>query len=242
MSPKKKLIKELILVSGLNKKTLGDFVLRTFVLTTAATDNPTIAPGLDPTSVIMTGKATSLDNFIKERAILEGAVAAKTVQINELKDVITNDINNSWAPEAQKAVAGDIEKAKKLAWLIKGIYTGTAIAKAIVGNSTDSYPGISTIISNNHLQHKVCTRNNLNGKVARPLGVSRIEIYMQIGGLTPPTDVAKMQDAGTTSRGNLVINFDVADLGKVVYYIAVYIDLKTKKSLIQSPVMSATIS
>jgi hypothetical protein len=235
-----KLIKELILVSGLARKKLGDFILRVFVLTKAATDNPLIAPDLDPTPLIMTGKATSLDTMVKERAVLEEALAAKTVKINELKAEITNDINNSWAPEAQKAVAGDIEKATLLAWHIKGVITGES--KVVVGMAADSHPVINYIDNTNHLEHKVSIVNNITGNVAVPKDASRTEVYMQIGGTTPPDDISKMNHIGPARIGKLINTFDIADLGKIVYYMVVYINRKTQKPMIQSPVFSATIS
>ncbi len=242
MSTAKRLVKELILVSGLKGLSIGNFIARVLGLAKAATDHPLIAPDLDPVPANIKIKANAITVTIGERTALQTEVKAKTASISAAKSELTNLINNSWAPQAQLAIAGDIELAKELAWFIKGVDTGEAPVKAIVGNATNSYPSIQKIESSTHLQHTVFTRNSANGKAGVPKDAKSIEIYMQVGGLTPPVDTKGMTHLGSATRGNLVNNFDAADLGKTVYYIAVYFDKKTKKALTLCPVMSAVIS
>ena len=242
MSTKKKLNKELILVSGLTGLPLPDYVKRVDVLADVAIANPLIAPDLDPTPIAIKAKSAGITKAVGERTLMESAVLSKTVYINKEKSELTNFINNSWAPDAQKACAGDAEKAKLLAWYSKGIDTGEADAKAIVGSVTDSYPSIQKIDSSNHLMHTAHIRNSASGKRGLPLDAKSTELYMQIGGLTPPVDYKTMQHVGAVINGSRIINFDAADIGKPVYYIALYIGKKSKIAMIQSPVMSAVVS
>ena len=208
----------------------------------AATNHPLIAPDLVPLPADIKLKADAITVTIGERAALQAQVKAKTASISAAKSELTNLINNNWAPQAQIAIKGDLELAKELDWFIKGIYTGGAPVKSIVGSIDESYPGITKIITSNHLEHKVFTRNSANGKTGVPKDAKSIEIYMQIGGTTLSTDILKMSHLGSASNGNLKVNFSAEDLGKTVYYIAVYIDMKTKKAKILSPVVSAVVS
>ena len=242
MSTKKKLIKELILVSGLTGLPLPDYVKRVDVLADAAIANSTIVPDLDPTPLEIKTRTAGITKAVGERTLMESAVLAKTAAINKDRSELTNLINNVWAPYSQIACAGDAEKAKLLAWYSKGVDTGEADAKAIVGSVTDSYPSIQKIDSSNHLMHTANIRNSASGKRGVPLDAKSTELYMQIGGLTPPVDYRTMQHVGAVLNGNRVINFDAADIGKPVYYLAVYIGLKSKIAMIQSPVKSAVVS
>ena len=236
----KKLIKELILISGLTGLNIEDYVKRVLALTQAATDNPLIAPDLDPTPLIITGKANAITAMVTNRTALYTAYKAQTVSINLAKTDLTNLMNNSWAPQAQVAIKGDADLAAKLAWLIKGVVTGKA--PVVVGMAADSHPIVNYVDNSNHLEHNISIINNVSGKVAVPKDAARTEVYQQIGGLTPPDDIKNMSHLGTAKTGKYKNTFDIADLNKLVYYIVVYIDKKTQKALIQSPVFSATIS
>ena len=119
----KKLIKELILVSGLTRLHLAAFVKRVLALVKAATDNPLIAPDLNPTPAEVKTKADAITTAEGEKTAMKLALIAKTKFINSLKGDMTNIINNSWAPQAQLAVNGDADKATKLGWHIKGVVT-----------------------------------------------------------------------------------------------------------------------
>jgi len=237
----KKLIKELILISGLKGLTSEDFVKRIIELAQAAKDNPEIAPDLDPETGVIFSKANAITTAIAKRTAELVIVKATTVEINAGKSELVDLMNNSWAPQAQKAVAGNFKDARTLAWYIKGIYTGEAPENAIVGNAANSYPSINKIDSSVHLQHTVFTRNSASGKAGLPKDAKSIEVYMQIGGLTPPVDIKSMSHLGSTTGGNFTNNFEAADIGKTVYYIVVYFDKKTKKALTLSPVMSAVV-
>ncbi len=242
MATPKKLIKELILISGLRGLSILSFIKRILCLSDAATANPTIAPNLDPTPAVIQAKADAVTLMLSERAALLVAYKAKTERINAAISELLKLINNKWAPQAQKAVAGNLKLAKLLAWYIKGIYTGEAPANALVGSALDSYPGITKIDSSDHLQHKVFTRNSANGMQGVPKDAKSIEIYQQIGGDAPPTDIKKMSHMGPAFRGNFKTTSKAADISKTVYYIAVYFGKKSKTALIQSPVRSAAIN
>ena len=236
----KKLIKELILVSGLTRLHLAAFVKRVIGLADAAISHPLIAPDLDPTPLEIKTKANEITKEVGERTEMELALLAKTKGINTKEDDLRNLINNSWAHQAQTACAGDPEKATDLGWFIKGIVTGKA--PVVVGMSADSHPIITGIDNRIHLVQTVKIINSASGLVGVPKDADRLDVYQQIGGLTPPNDIKKMVNVGSASRGKFSCNFDIADLDKPVYYIAVYIDLKTKQPLEMSPMMSALVS
>jgi len=236
----KKLTKELILISGLTGLTLDEFVKRVLELARAAKDNPLIAPDLDPVPADIMTKANVVSTLIGNRTTLAASVKAITVEISAGKSELLNLMNNSWAPQAQLAVNGNVKDAKTLAWLIKGLYTGEA--PVVVGMAADSHPVVNYVNNSNHLEHKVSIVNNITGKFAVPKDASRTEVYQQIGGLTPPDDISKMNHLGPAKSGKYKNTFNIADLNKIVYYMVVYIDKKTQKPLIQSPIFSATIN
>ena len=240
MSPSKKLVREMILVSGLTGLILGDYIKRVLGLADAAIANPSIAPLLDPTPIAIKARADAITAKVEERTAMEDALKAHTISINLEKSELTNLINNSWAPQAQKACDGDAEKAGKLAWYIKGVITGKAAV--VVGMAKASFPIINYVTNKLHLEHEVSIINNLTGKVAVPKDALRTEVYQQIGGIEPPTDIKFMSHLGSAISGKYINNFDIADLNKTVYYIVVYIGRKTNKAMIQSPVFSAVIS
>jgi len=236
----KKLVKDLILVSGLTKLNLAAFVKRVLGLADAAIANPLIAPDLDPTPLEITAKANAITKAEEVKTAMKLAVIAQTKTIDNLKSELKNLINNNWAHQAQTACAGDAEKATDLGWFIKGIVTGKA--PVVVGMAADSHPIITGIDNRVHLVQTVKIINSASGLFGVPKDADRLDVYQQIGGLTPPNDIKKMVNVGSATRGKFSCNFDIADLDAPVYYIAVYIDKKTKQPLEISPVMSAVVS
>ena len=234
--------KKLIITSNLSGKHGARFIEKADTMVKGVVDNSTIVPAIDPATTVVEAKLVAMGALIASRTTHENTAKEITVQILAMEADIDNDITSQWVGQVQKAVKGDLAKVKLLGFGAKGIYTGKTPAKAIVGNAYDSFPAIIEIDFKVHLRHIVLTRNSANGKKATPKDARSLEIYMQIGGLTPPTETSKMSHLGSATRGNIVHTFDEADLGKIVYYIAVYIDRKTKKQLILSPVMSATIN
>ncbi|MEI6822779.1 MAG: hypothetical protein WCL51_12665 [Bacteroidota bacterium] len=236
----KKLVKELILVSGLTRLHLGAFVKRVIGLADAAIAHPLIAPDLDPTPLEIKTKADALTKEVEERTAMELAVLAKTKGVNTKEDDLRNLINNSWAHQAQTACAGDAEKATDLGWFIKGIVTGKA--PVVVGMAADSHPITTGIDNRIHLVQTVNIINSASGLVGVPKDADRLDVYQQVGGLTPPNDIKKMANVGSANRGKFSCSFDISELDTIIYYIVVYIDKKTKLPLVMSPVMSAVVS
>jgi hypothetical protein len=167
-----------------------------------------------------------------------------TAQIHANDVNLTNIFVEQWAPLVKTAIGNDPVKAKLLGWGIKSFDSGhtptsAALAKEIV---IASRPEITRIDINVHLQHSIHIVNNISGKRRLPKGILRIDVYGQTGG-TMPTDFSLMGRAlGQASRGKFVHAFTMADVGKIQYYIAVYIDKKTKQPVAQSPVASAMIN
>jgi len=242
MTYKRVLKKELIVISNLKGLKMGDFTKKVKGYCTAHTDNPTIVTNLSPTTTVVEAKIESIIEIEAERTEIFKSYMQKTNLMNSIKRDVTNDINNGWCNQVQNAVAGDTSKVILLGYGIKGIINGASPANALIGRAMESYPSISKIVSTISCQHKIFTRNSATGKVKLPSDAKSIEIYMQIGGLTPPTEIKNMSHLGSCTRGNLINKFDTADIGKIVYYIAVYMDKKTKKPIGFSHVASAMVN
>jgi hypothetical protein len=89
--------------------------------------------------------------------------------------------------------------------------------------------------------------NNITGKRRVPKGMLRVDVYGYTGaaGLVI-ADLAALIALGggylgEASRGKFVNAF-TANAGKTEYYVAVYVDKKTKKPASQSPVASSIIN
>ena len=235
----KKLNKKLIVTSNLKGKNRLQFVKAVNIKIKAATDNNAIVPDLDPTPVQMQAKSDNLSGLLSLHKSLQAQMKSVIEQISQAKDDITNDINSGWVPYVQKKIAGDESKAKLLGYGVKGIDNGHS--DEVVGKASNSCPFISRIDVNVHLQHTVFILNTESGKKKLPDDARQVDIYVQIGG-EPPIGIKSMTYLGQAYRGKFINNFETADAGKTVYYIAVYISKKTRKPLEESRVVSAMIN
>ncbi len=129
---------------------------------------------------------------------------------------------------------------KLLGFSVKG--DNSANIAMLMGRAEDSHPIINNIDTNTHQQHTLAIINSVTGSHKLPADAKHTNVYMQVGGLTPPTDTKKMEYAGIAQKGKFVTNFESTDIGKTVYYVAVYIDKITLKALEYSPIMTAMIN
>jgi hypothetical protein len=205
-------------------------------------NNPTIVPGLTPAPSVVLNQISALNNLFTQRDMLKAQVKQLTVQIHQDSSDITDIIMDQWRPQAQTAIGDDEGKAVLLGWGIKGYDTGHVPNDVAAAKAETTNPYIARIDVNSHEQHMLHIINNTTGKRALPKGMLRIDVYGQTGGDKPSDYLQMGRVLGQASRGKFVATFDGADVGKMQYYIAVYIDKKTKKPLHQSPVSYAIIN
>ncbi|MGD0710242.1 MAG: hypothetical protein ABR968_03600 [Bacteroidales bacterium] len=236
---KKKLVKKAVVASNLEGKTETDFVKAVEDIVQAALNNPTLVPALNPTSATVQTKATNLNTLLITRDTLRAQQKQNTELIIKAEDELKDIINRQWAPYVQIQIGGDVSKAKLLNYGVKGVDDGHT-AKVIT-LAVDSHPLLKRIDLNIHLQQTLHFVNSNSGKNKLPADAKQIDIYEQVGG-TVPTSIKTMTHVGIAKRGKFINHFDTTELGKVIYYIAVYIDKKTLLPLEQSPVESGIVN
>ncbi|HEX7413086.1 MAG TPA: hypothetical protein VF411_03490 [Bacteroidia bacterium] len=249
MTTKKKLVKEMVLTANLADLTETNFVKKTTGMVQAEIDNPLLVPGLNPAPPIVQGKINSLTGYFTMRDTLKNQQKANTKLIGDTIAAITNDITNSWRPQAQTALTGTPNgeaNAGLLGFGTKGVDTGHGGLPT--ARAANSYPLIREIDVNVHLQHTLHTVNSATGHNKLPADAKHIEVYEQIGGAMP-TSIKGMLHAGICKHGKFINHFDAIDpstnktnLGLTVWYILVYVDKKTLVMLEQSPALSGIIN
>ncbi|MDR2362299.1 MAG: hypothetical protein LBD91_06165 [Prevotellaceae bacterium] len=80
----------------------------------------------------------------------------------------------------------------------------------------DKAPLVIKIDTSESRRYTIHFGNEL-GERAKPAGVHGCEIYMKKGG-DPPTADSEFTFAGTDTNTPFVVDFDIADIGKTVYY------------------------
>lgn len=236
---KKKLKKKVVLTADLKGLTEADFVTKAETFVQGAIDNASVVPGLNPNTTVEQGKIDTYKNLLSKGETLKNQQKANTELIVATRADINNDIVSKWMPYAQAQVGDNIDLARALGYGIKGQRTaGTGINAE---KAAESHPAITRIDEGVHLQHTLHTVNSHSGKNKLPPDAKHIEIYEQIGG-TVPTGIKSMTRVGICKHGKFINHFTETDLGKTVYYIAVYVDKKSLMVLEQSPVESAIVN
>ena len=150
-------------------------------------------------------------------------------------------INSQWCSQVQATPGITAADVLLIGMKIKGEGSGGVEAK-VINKISISNPLINKIESNLHMQHTAHVINSAKGNKGLPPDAIAINVYVQIGGTVPPTDIDKMTYIGKIKNGSIIKNFTQEDVGKIAYYIAVYIDRKTGEPMIYSPVASALIN
>lgn len=244
-----KLLKKLIL--ALNFHGLGEAktLKKQSDIALAHQANPTVVPGLNPAPATVLGMINTQSGYYTLRDSLIEQMKQVTEEIHKNGEAINDIFVDQWAPQTQVAIGTDASKAKLLGYGIKAHDTGhTPVVAATEKNIiTVSHPVIVKIDVNEHGVHTIHIHNNNTGKRALPKGIKRVDIYGYTGaaGLVI-ADLAALIALGggylgEASRGKFVNTF-TANTGKTEYYVAVYVDKKTKKPTTQSPVASGIIN
>jgi len=238
MSPQKILNKMFILTSNLGKLTKGLFVTKARGYVTAMKSHTDYIPDIKPTVEEADVEVAKLENLQKAKGEIAKAGKANTADIKAQEKVVKKIITYEWMSQAQEALDGDESKAKDLGYGIKGVDNGTSAPT--IGKAKSSHAIVSTIDTEVSLQHTVHVVNNETLSTVLPDGIENLNIYEQIGGVAP-VSTDGMDLLGIVKNGRYINSFEVADIGKTVYYILCYTDKKTGKALQMSPVFSAVI-
>ncbi len=214
--------RKLIVTANLDNLKEGDFRRKAKGIINAHLNNPTYVPGLTPAASDMETESQTLDDLFSQRSSLEAQLLANTELIKGQMRKIKNVIVSEWAPQVQKAVGTDEGKVKGLGYGIKGIDNGKSLPEY---NMSNSHPTIFKVDLRAHLKHIISVSNNkLKGKKL-PHDAKRLELYMSFGE-AEPVDYHKMTYLGEVIRGKFENNFTEEDIGKWVWYVAVYIGRK----------------
>ncbi|MEI6823445.1 MAG: hypothetical protein WCL51_16055 [Bacteroidota bacterium] len=236
---KKKLIKKLVVTSNLHKLSKGKFSTKSKSIANALIANPTYVTNIDPLPETVLTEIQKFDDLGVNGKTLSDALKENSKCLIDQKGVILDMVNDNWIIQVQMAVKGDIAKVLKLGFGVKGVDNGTV--PAIVGKVVDSHPIISQTDTNVHQQHTLHIINSETGSKKQPADAISTYIYQLIG-TTAPSSINQMSYKGIVSKGKYINKFDSLDLGKVVYYIAIYVNKKTLELMEPSPVSSAIIN
>jgi len=236
----RRLIKKLIVTSNLQGLSAGRFLQRTKGIATAVAANVGMIINITPLPPAVITKIEGLENLHELGIQMQITQKENTQLIEALTNEILDIITSQWAPQVQIAADGDIAKVKLLGFSVKG--DESANIAMLTGRAEDSHPIINNIDTNTHQQHTLGIINSITGTRKLPADAKHTNVYMQVGGLTAPTDYKKMEYAGIAQKGKFVTDFENADIGKTVYYVAVYIDKISLKALEYSPLMTAMIN
>jgi hypothetical protein len=218
----KQLKKKLIVTANLDNLKEADFCSKANSIINAHLHNPTYVPGLTPPATDMETESQAIEDMILHRSRLEAELKATNVSIREQVRKIKNVIVSEWAPQVQNAVGNDESKVKGLGYGIKGKYNGKSLPTY---NMTNSYPMILRVEFRSTERQMIFVRNNnLKGRKL-PHDAKRLDLYMAFGE-NAPLDYREMIYLGEVTGGKFFNEFKPEDVGKWVWYVAVYIGRK----------------
>ncbi len=232
------LVKKLVLTVNLHGLKEQDKLQKMSDMQAAHLANTAWIPGLTPAPSAVGTSITTAKAILTTRNSLREQLKQATEQFHLADKTLTN-IFVSWAAQVQDAISGDTTKAKALGYGEKGQGVKHPI-------NDESAPVIVKIDINVRGEHKLHLANNLTKKRKLPPGIARIDIYGQTGG-DAPLDLAHLiinggGYLGEATKAEFVNALPTGNVGKVEYYIAVYVGKKTKKPVAQSMVESAMIN
>ena len=235
----KKLVKKLIVVlkfyglTGLAKRN------KMIAIKDAHVANPTLVPDLKPTTTIVEGKLNDLGDLYQTNASLKEQLSNNIQLIYTAEDELNDIFVSKWATQTQNAANEDPAIPKLLGYGIKG-------EKDAPPDLSETAPLISDIDINISGQHTLHIINKDNGKKKLPENALRTDVYGQTGGTLPTNLTTLISNGGgylgEAVKGKFKYALPQGKVGTIEYYIAVYVDKKTKKPASQSKVANAIIS
>ncbi len=218
----KKMNKKLIVVPNQGNLNESEIIKDSKEKANAMEEFPTIVPGIDPTPVAVKSILTGIDDNAAKRSLLLEEAMGLTEQINTDIEKVKGIFVDKWAIQIQAAPGIDVGKVKQLKFFVKGVYDGEAEPEATVLNS---YPQLDDIVKSTHLVHYLNMVNSITKKIARPEDAKDTEVYMFFGE-QPPDNYKDMKYLGCAKNGKFTVTFTEGDVGKTVWYFAVYLPRK----------------
>ena len=240
MASKKIKDKEMEVVAGITGKPIAIQLETADGICDAMIANPTIAT-VTPAPLSIKTKIAGIFTMQTEKEGITKTLNSINEQINAATREVRTVINSQWCGQVQATPGITAANIKLLGLRLKGEGAGGTTAQ-VINKASESNPIISKIESNTHLHHIIHVINSAKGNPGIPPDANACNVYVQIGGTVPPTDIDKMTYIGKIINGKIARDFNPEDVGKIAYYIAVYIDRKTEESMIYSPVASALIN
>lgn len=235
-----KLVKKLVLVLAIYSLPLLGKIQKLLSIITNYKNNPGIVPGLNPDAATIEGKIIAWQTKVTNRDNYIDLAKQMTAEIHEDEAEIIAIFEDSVLPQTTVAINGNEALAKQLGLDIKR--SGSELTPILKGTQ----PIVSGVDFSMHSKHIISIIDKITKKKKLPRGILQTDIYAQIGG-SQPADLEQLlanggKYLGQADKGYFEQNFQSADTGKIVYYIAVFISAETKKIYSQSKVAAAMIS
>jgi hypothetical protein len=218
----KKLNKKLIVTSNQFGLSESDKIQDSKDKADAMEEFPTIVPGINPTPASVKSTLSGIDTNVSKRKLLLEEAQGITGLINADLEKVSNIFVDKWCKQIQDASGIDANKVKQLKFGVKGIYDGQSAPVVTVENS---HPQLNDLVEVSHLKHTVKMVNSTTKEVAAPDDAEGTDLYM-VFGETPPADYHDWKYLGRVKSGKYIVNFTDADVGKTVWYFAIYVPKK----------------
>jgi len=230
-------MKKLILALNFRTRTSKEKIEKVGTISAAHAANAGYVPNLNPATTVVDDKLDVIKGLYASRDLKIAEVQGISEDILAKEAEVTNIVQDKWLGQTQNAIAGDMQKAKTLGYDIKGEQAQRDKESATY--IATSKPLIAEITFGS-LTHNIEIINSESKDYILPIDASTLELYEYIGE-TCPTSIKKMTYLGPVKKGKYTSIFEEDDLGKTVWYIAVYRGKDPKKLSQLSVKMSATI-
>ena len=227
-------------VAGMSGTPIGNQIVTAEAICDGIIANPTVATVL-PAPLTIKTKLGVIKGWGEEKKQASNLLKSINEKINAGVREVRIVINGPWCSQVEATPGITAAGVKLINMRVKGEVTDGVDTK-VVGRASNSNPMIAKIETDVHMKHTIHIINSVSGKVGVPDDAESLIIYMQVGGVEPPTDINKMTYLGKVKRGKYVNGFTQDDVGKTVYYICVYTEHKTEKAMTYSPVAIAVVN
>jgi len=198
------------------------FLVKVKAMSAALITHTALFPDLDPTPPDFKIEVDKLDALqTKEENLIEELKSNTEAKLKQ-KKVVKNIATDKYANQIQNTPNVTVENIKLVGFGIKGVDDLQSDDAATVLNSNGE---IDEIDANNHLELTLHIRNSKTGLLAIPSDAKRMDVYISFGS-DKPTDVKKMQFAGSAVRGKFTYHFLPDNYKQDVWFIVLYVPRK----------------
>jgi len=195
------------------------FLIKVKAMSAALNTHTALFPDLDPTPADFKIEVDKLDDLeTKEKNLIQNLKANTQAKLAQ-KKVVTDIATDRYANQIQNTANVTVENVKQVGFGIKGVDDLQSDDIATVLNSIGEIDEIDT---NNHLELTLHIRNNKTGLLALPDDAKRMDVYLSYGS-DKPTDISKMQYAGSAVRGKITVHFLQENYKQDIWFIVLYV-------------------